>query len=300
MNEGKTKLKIGLVFPQTEYGDDPAAVRDYAQTAEALGYSHLLAYDHILGANPDRPGGFTGPYTYRTPFLEPFVLFAYMAALTRSLEFCTAILILPQRQTAIVAKQAATLDRMCRGRLRLGVGLGWNPVEYHALGKDFHTRGRRFEEQVELLRRLWTEPLVTFEGRWERVDDAGLNPLPVQQPIPLWFGGSAPPVINRTARLADGWIAPGREPAAARPLIERLHEALAASGRAKSAFGIEARMQYAEPDPSRWLSTIDAWQNLGATHISLNTMGCGLERSSDHLAALRHFAGALGLSPAGG
>ena len=300
MNEGKTKLKIGLVFPQTEYGDDPAAVRDYAQTAEALGYSHLLAYDHILGANPDRPGGFTGPYTYRTPFLEPFVLFAYMAALTRSLEFCTAILILPQRQTAIVAKQAATLDRMCRGRLRLGVGLGWNPVEYHALGKDFHTRGRRFEEQVELLRRLWTEPLVTFEGRWERVDDAGLNPLPVQQPIPLWFGGSAPPVINRTARLADGWIAPGREPADARPLIDMLHEALAASDRAKSAFGIEARMQYAEPDPSRWLSTIDAWQNLGATHISLNTMGCGLERSSDHLAALRHFAGALGLSPAGG
>ena len=180
-------MKIGLVFPQTEYGNDPAALGDYAQTAEALGYSHLLAYDHVLGANPDRPGGFSGPYTYRTPFLEPFVLFAYMAGLTRNLEFCTAILILPQRQTALVAKQAATLDRLCHGRLRLGVGLGWNPVEYHALGKDFHTRGRRFEEQVELLRRLWTEPLVTFEGRWERVDDAGLNPLPVQQPIPLWF-----------------------------------------------------------------------------------------------------------------
>lgn len=293
-------MKIGLVFPQTEYGNDPAALRDYAQTAEALGYSHLLAYDHVLGANPDRPGGFSGPYTYRTPFLEPFVLFAYMAGLTRNLEFCTAILILPQRQTALVAKQAATLDRLCHGRLRLGVGLGWNPVEYHALGKDFHTRGRRFEEQVELLRRLWTEPLVTFEGRWERVDDAGLNPLPVQQPIPLWFGGGAPPVINRTARLADGWIAPGREPAAARPLIERLYEALAASGRATSAFGIEARMLYAEPDPSRWRSTIDAWQKLGATHLSLNTMGCGLEKPSDHLAALRRFAEALGLSPAGG
>lgn len=293
-------MRIGLVFPQTEYGNDPAAVRDYAQTAEALGYSHLLAYDHVLGANPDRPGGFSGPYTYRTPFLEPFVLFAYMAALTRSLKFSTAILILPQRQTALVAKQAATLDRLCQGRLRLGVGLGWNPVEYHALGQDFHTRGRRFEEQVELLRRLWTEPLVTFEGQWERVDGAGLNPLPVQQPIPLWFGGSAPPVINRTARLADGWIAPQREPADARPLIDMLHEALEASGRATSAFGIEARMQYAEPDPSRWTSTIDAWQKLGATHLSLNTMGCGLEKPSDHLAALRHFAEALRLSTARG
>ncbi|MCX6027367.1 MAG: LLM class F420-dependent oxidoreductase [Chloroflexi bacterium] len=293
-------MRIGLVFPQTEYGNDPAAVRDYAQTAEALGYSHLLAYDHVLGANPDRPGGFSGPYTYRTPFLEPFVLFAYMAALTRSLKFSTAILILPQRQTALVANQAATLDRLCQGRLRLGVGLGWNPVEYHALGQDFHTRGRRFEEQVELLRRLWTEPLVTFEGQWERVDGAGLNPLPVQQPIPLWFGGSAPPVINRTARLADGWIAPQREPADARPLIDMLHEALEASGRATSAFGIEARMQYAEPDPSRWTSTIDAWQKLGATHLSLNTMGCGLEKPSDHLAALRHFAEALRLSTARG
>jgi len=288
------------VFPQTEYGDDPVAVRDYAQTAEALGYSHLLAYDHVLGANPDRPGGFTGPYTYLTSFLEPFVLFAYMAASTRSLEFCTAILILPQRQTALVAKQAATLDRLCQGRLRLGVGLGWNAIEFNALGKDFHTRGRRFEEQVNLLRRLWTEPLVTFEGRWERVDDAGLNPLPVQRPIPLWFGGSAPPVINRTARLADGWIAPGREPAVAKPLIDRLNEALEAAGRAASTFGIEVRMPYAEPDPSRWRSTIDAWQKLGATHLSLNTMGCGLEKPSDHLGALRHFAEALGLSPGGG
>ncbi|OGO49670.1 MAG: LLM class F420-dependent oxidoreductase [Chloroflexi bacterium RBG_16_64_43] len=293
-------MKIGLVFPQTEYGGDPIAVRDYAQTAEALGYSHLLAYDHVLGANPDRPGGFTGPYTYLTSFLEPFVLFAYMAAFTRSLEFCTAILILPQRQTALVAKQAATLDRLCQGRLRLGVGLGWNPIEYDALGKDFHTRGRRFEEQVELLRRLWTEPLVKYQGRWERVDDAGLNPLPVQQPIPLWFGGSAPRVIDRTARLADGWIAPGREPAAAKPLIERLCEALAAAGRAKSAFGIEVRMLYAEPDPSRWRSTIDAWQKLGVTHLSLNTMGCGLERPGDHLRAVRHFAEALGLTPGGG
>jgi probable F420-dependent oxidoreductase len=275
-------------------------VRDYAQACEALGYSHVVAYDHVLGANPDRPGGFSGPYTFRTPFLEPFVLFSFMAACTRTIQFASAVLILPQRQTALVAKQAATLDCLCHGRFRLGVGLGWNAVEYLALGQDFHTRGRRFEEQVELLRRLWTEPLVSFDGRWDRVEDAGINPLPTQQPIPLWFGGSAAPVIDRAARLADGWMAQQREPAAAAPLVERLKDGLRASGRPTSDFGIEARMLYADPDPSRWTSTLAAWERLGATHLSLNTMGCGLEKPSDHLAALRNFAEALGLRAPGG
>jgi alkanesulfonate monooxygenase SsuD/methylene tetrahydromethanopterin reductase-like flavin-dependent oxidoreductase (luciferase family) len=175
------------------------------------------------------------------------------------------------------------------------VGLGWNAVEYRALGQDFHTRGRRFEEQIKLLRRLWTEPLVSLEGQWDQVEAAGINPLPVQRPIPLWFGGSAPPVIDRTARLADGWMAQQREPAGAAPLIDRLQEALQAFGRPTSDFGIEARMLYAAPEPARWSSTLDAWEKLGATHLSLNTMGCGLEKPSDHLAALRNFAEALGL-----
>ena len=166
-------MQTGLVYPQTEYPTDPAAVRDYAQTAEALGYTHVLAYDHVLGANPDRPGGWSGPYTHNDPFMEPFVLFTYMAAVTTRLGFIPGILILPQRETALVAKQAATLDVLCGGRFRLGVGTGWNEVEYVALAQDFSTRGQRQEEQLEVLRLLWTQELVTFKGRWHDIPDAG-------------------------------------------------------------------------------------------------------------------------------
>ena len=190
-------MKIGLVYPQTEFGSDPAAIRDYAQLAEELGFSHILAYDHVLGANPDRPGGLAGPYTFRHPFIEPVALFSYMAAFTERIQFTTGIVILPQRQTALFAKQAATLDVLSKGRLRVGVGLGWNEVEYIALNEDFHTRGQRIEEQVAVLRQLWTQPLVNFSGRWHTIPDAGLNPLPLQQPIPLWFGGTAPAALRR-------------------------------------------------------------------------------------------------------
>ena len=205
-------MKMGVVFPQTEFPPDPIAIRDYAQTVEGLGFTHLLVYEHVLGANPERPGGWQGPYTHQHPFYEPFVLFSYLAALTQRLEFVTGILILPQRQTALVAKQAATLDVLCGGRLRLGIGIGWNAVEYTALGENFRNRGRRIEEQVALLRQLWTQPLVNFEGKWHQVPDAGLNPLPVQQPIPLWFGGQAEEVLRRTARLGrrlDAQLPPG-------------------------------------------------------------------------------------------
>ena len=181
-------MKIGVVFPQTEIGNDPAAIRDYAQTAEGLGFTHVLAYDHVLGANPDRPGGWSGPYTYLTPFHEVFVLFSYLAGLTQRLELVTGILILPQRQTALVAKQAASLDVLSGGRLRLGVGLGWNEVEYTALNEDFHNRGKRIEEQVALLRRLWTEPLVDFKGQWHTIPDAGHQPAagPAAHPDLVW------------------------------------------------------------------------------------------------------------------
>ena len=199
-------LKIGVGYPKIEFGNDPAAIRDYAQTAEDLGYSHILAYDHVLGANPERPGGWEGPYTHQPAFHEPFVLFSFMAAVTQRIGFTTGIIILPQRQTALVAKQATTLDVLSNGGLRIGVGLGWNQVEYTSLNQDFHNRGRRIEEQVELMRLLWTQPLVTFMGRWHSVPDAGINPLPIQQPIPVWFGGHAEAVLQRTARLGDGWM----------------------------------------------------------------------------------------------
>src|SRR6185503_11240568 len=184
---------------------DPGALRAYAQHADGLGYTHLLAYDHVLGADPEVHPGWSGPYDLHTTFHEPFVLFGYLAAVS-SLELVTGILVLPQRQTALVAKQAAEIDLLTGGRFRLGVGLGWNYVEFEALGEEFANRGRRSEEQIEVLRRLWTEPVVDFEGQWHRIPAAGINPLPVQRPIPIWIGGSAEAAVRRTARIADGFF----------------------------------------------------------------------------------------------
>ena len=286
-------LNFGVIYPQTEYPPDPAAVRDFAQMAEGLGFSHIVAYDHVLGANPERPGGWKGPYTHQSAFLEPFVLYSFMAACTTRLGFLTGILILPQRQTALVAKQAATLDVLSGGRLRIGVGLGWNEIEYTALGKDFHDRGRRIEEQLEVLRRLWTEPLVTFHGRDHHIDDAGLNPLPRQRPIPIWFGGRDDRVLRRAARYGDGWIPNFRSAADARPALEKLGAHLGEQGRSLNGFGLEARIPYRDGDPAAWLSAIEAWRQVGATHIGLNTMGAGLAAAADHLAAVRKFAEAV-------
>ena len=200
-------MQIGAIFPQTEIGQDPGVIREYAQAVEELGYGHLLAFDHVLGADTSTRPDWRGPYTSKTMFHEPLVLYGYLAAITQRIELVTGIIILPQRQTALVAKQAAEVDVLSGGRLRLGVGIGWNDVEYEALGENFHNRGRRSEEQVELLRELWTKEAVTFEGRWHRVTAAGINPLPVQRPIPLWFGsGPTDAALQRIARLGDGWF----------------------------------------------------------------------------------------------
>ena len=283
-------MQTGLVYPQTEYPTDPAAVRDYAQTAEALGFTHVLAYDHVLGANPDRPGGWTGPYTHRESFMEPFVLFTYMAAVTTRLGFIPGILILPQRETALVAKQAATLDVLCGGQLRLGVGTGWNEVEYVALSQEFSTRGKRQEEQLEVLRLLWTQELVTFKGRWHDIPDAGINPLPVQRPIPLWFGGHADPVLRRAARLGDGWLPGFRTAEAAREHLNRLDGYLAEAGRDRAGFGLEPRLHWGSGDLEALGRALEGWRAAGATHISLNTMGAGFRTAGEHLAAIRLFA----------
>lgn len=286
-------MKSGVIYPQTEYPPEPGAVREYAQTAEALGFDYICAYDHVLGANPERPEGWKGPYDFRSAFLEPLALFSFMAGITERVGFVTGVLILPQRQTAVVAKQAATLDVLSAGRLRLGVGLGWNQVEYVSLGQDFHTRGRRIEEQVRLLRRLWTEPLVTFDGRWDRIDDAGLNPLPLQRPIPIWFGGRDDRMLRRAARLADGWILNFRSVEDAGRSLEALRGHLAQAGRADASFGVEARVEYGDGDPRAWESAVIAWRQAGATHISLNTMRAGLDGAAAHLAAIRKFAEAV-------
>jgi probable F420-dependent oxidoreductase len=287
-------MKIGLVYPQIEFGSDPAAIRDYAQLAEELGFSHILAYDHVLGANPDRPGGWQGPYTFRNTFIEPIVLFSYMAAFTEQIQFTTGIVILPQRQTALFAKQAATLDVLSKGRLRVGVGLGWNEVEYIALNEDFHTRGQRLAEQAAVLRQLWTQPLVNFSGRWHTIPDAGLNPLPVQRPIPLWFGATAPTALRRAARLADGWlISTSRKAADAMPSLDLIWRTLDETGRARSDFGLEARLVYGEGDPGVWNSQIQEWKSVGTTHLSFNTMGHGFDTPLKHLAAVQKIAAVL-------
>jgi probable F420-dependent oxidoreductase len=285
-------MKIGTVFPQTEIGQDPAMIRDYAQAVEAMRYTHILAFDSVIGANPDRPGGWDSQYDYRHAFHEPFALFAFCAAVTRRIELATGVLILPQRQTTLVAKQAAEVDVLSGGRLRLGVGVGWNPVEFEALGENIHDRGKRVEEQLEVMRLLWTRELVTYEGRWHRIPDAGIKPLPVQRPIPVWMGGESEAVLRRAARLADGWITlqTFRPGPAAQQIIDRLHGLVRDAGRDPAAFGIEGRVALARLPPAEWAKELAAWRAMrGITHLCVNTMGLGLPGPEEHVRTLERF-----------
>ncbi|MAU11711.1 MAG: LLM class F420-dependent oxidoreductase [Anaerolineaceae bacterium] len=292
-------MKMGAIFPHFEFGTDADAVRDFAQTAEGLGYNHIGADDHVIGPNPDRPGGWTGWVTYETAFYEPMTLFSFMAAVTTTLSFNTWILLLPQRQTVLVAKQAATLDILSKGRLRLGLGVGWNEIEYIALNADFHTRGKRVEEQVALLRQLWTQELVDFKSEWHHIPDAGINPLPVQRPIPLWFGGQSEPAIRRAARIGDGWMPLFTEPEEAKPSIDLLDRCLDEAGRSRADFGLEARIPYGSGDPEVWQRLLEDWQRVGATHAVLQTTNCGFDTPTAHMEALRRFAEATGLHDGG-
>ncbi len=287
-------MQIGVVFPQTEIGPDPVAVRDYAQAAEGLGYSHLLAYDHVVGADPDRPGGWRGPYTQKSLFHEPLVLFAYLGAITTSLGFVSGIIILPQRQTVLVAKQAAEVDVLTGGRLRLGVAVGWNAVEYEALNESFQNRGRRIVEQIRVMRALWTQEVVSFEGRWHKIDKAGILPMPVQRPIPIWMGGMSEIVLKRVARLADGWFPQFRPGDTARQTIDRLHGYIRDAGRKPADVGIEGRVGIANSTPDDWAKGVQDWRDLGATHLGVNTMGAGLTSPREHIDAIRRFKEAVG------
>jgi len=285
-------VRIGVVFPQTELGGDVGAVRAYAARVTELGFTHILAYDHVLGADPDVHLGWTGPYDVRTTFHEPFVLFGYMAAVT-PLELVTGIIILPQRQTALAAKQAAEVDLLTGGHFRLGVGLGWNAVEYEALGKDFSNRGKRLDEQIELLRRLWTEPTVTHDGVYERVTGAGLAPLPVQRPIPVWIGAVAPAALRRVGRLADGWfpqLPPGPKLDEARAIV---HRAALDAGRDPDAIGVEGRISWTAGGVDELVKHAGRWREAGATHLAVNTMGAGLGSVDEHLGALERASEAL-------
>jgi probable F420-dependent oxidoreductase len=289
-------VQIGVVLPQTEIGADAGAVRAYGQAVEALGFRHILAYDHVVGADPLVHEGWRGPYDVHTTFHEPLVLYGFLAAVT-SLELVTGIVILPQRQTVLVAKQAAEVDLLTGGRFRLGVGLGWNQVEYEALGQNFRTRGRRLEEQVGLLRRLWTEPTVTFTGEFDIITGAGLAPLPVQRPIPVWFGGSSVPAYQRIGRLADGWfpqLQPGPDLDEAKALVAA---AATEAGRDPATLGMEGRLSW-RGDLAHLIDDVGGWRSSGATHLSINTMGAGLVDLDAHLDALTTVATALDLGVA--
>ncbi|TFV60968.1 LLM class F420-dependent oxidoreductase [Mycobacterium sp. PS03-16] len=282
-------MRVGVVFPQTELGGDPGAVRAYAQAVEGLGFRHILAYDHVVGADPDVHVGWTGPYDIRTTFHEPLVMFGFVAAVTTAIELVTGVIILPQRQTALVAKQAAEVDLLSGGRLRLGVGVGWNAVEYEALREDFGTRGPRSSEQIEVLRRLWTEDTVTVDGKYHRITGAGLAPLPVQRPIPVWIGAASAPGYRRAGRLADGWfplVRPGPKLDEARAVVDGAAEA---AGRDPRAIGMEGRITW-RGDLDDVAGDLAAWAAAGADHVSVNTMGAGLATVDDHLAVLARVA----------
>lgn len=285
-------MRIGVVFPQTELGGDAGAVRAYGRRVEELGYTHVLAYDHVVGADPEVHTGWAGPYDVRTTFHEPLVMFGYLAAITTTLELVTGVIILPQRQTALVAKQAAEVDLLSDGRLRLGIGIGWNAVEYEALGENFGNRGKRSEEQIAVLRRLWTEPSVTLDGRYHRLTGAGLAPLPVQRPVPVWIGSASDAGYRRAGRLADGWfpmMAPGPGLDHARAVLSAAAEE---AGRDPSTIGMEGRVAWRGDDDAA-LQEIGAWARAGASHLSINTMGAGLATVDAHLEVLSRLSAAL-------
>ena len=284
-------MQIGVTFPQTEIGGDPLVIRDYAQAAEGLGYGHLVAFDHVLGADPTNRPGWRG-YTQRDMFHEPFILFGYLAALTH-LELVPAVIILPQRQTALVAKQAAEVDILTSGKLRLGVGVGWNPVEYEALGMDFHTRGRVVEEQIEVMRLLWSQEVVSYKGRYHTITEAGLNPLPTRRSMPIWLGGAADTLLRRVARLGDGWFPQGYPDDQMAEALERLRSYTREAGHDPAVLGIEARLTIRNTGLNEWVRQTEAWQKLGATHISINTMGAGLKSPDEHIHAIRRYKEAL-------
>ena len=288
-------MQIGAVFPQTRFDGDPVAVRDFAQAAEDLGYAHLLAYDHVVGAvHEGREPELWGPYTDLDPFHEPFVLFGFIAGFTTRIGLGTAVLILPQRQTTLVAKQAAEIDLLSGGRFRLGIGVGWNYVEYEALNEDFSTRGARCSEQVDVLRRLWDEPLLDYSGRWHRIDRASILPRPSRQ-IPIWFGGFKDPALRRAARLGDGFIFSGR-PERLIEAAERLRGYIAEAGRESDPFGLEAFVEF-ERGPESWQQDIDTYESAGFTHVAMRSINAGLPGPQAHIDALAEYAAAVGLRP---
>jgi probable F420-dependent oxidoreductase len=287
-------MQLGVSFPQNGVGGDIGAIREFVQTAEHLGYDYIFSGDHVLGESPEGFAGRPGPYTVDYIYHEPFVLFAYMASITKRIRFFTGVLILPQRPAALVAKQAAELDHLSGGRLMLGVGVGWNTLEYQALNEDFEHRGSRLEEQFDVMRRLWCNETVDFDGRWHHIKRSGLNPRPVQQPVPLWIGGLAEPVLKRTGRIADGWISATDPGVNARPEVirepwERVKNYAREAGRDPSTLGLHVGAGGGTPDEIR--RRLEEWQAIGATHAT--TGARNIPDAAGQIEAIRRFKEAL-------
>ena len=285
-------MHMGAVIPHDEIGNDPGAIRAYAQGAEELGMTHLLIYDHVVGVDRNRPGGFEGPYDSDTAFHEPMVLFGFLAACTQTVELVTAILILPQRQTVLVAKQAAEVAILSDDRLVLGVGVGWNTVEYDALNEEFGNRGRRQEEQVELMRRLWTEDVFSYDGEFHRFEHASILPRPTR-PVPVLFGGSAPALLDRCARVGDGWLPLGSPNEKSADRIAEMRRVREAAGRSWDGFEIRAQAQWGGGTPERWRSHAERWKALGATHLAIATHNAGDTDVDGHLARIAEYRDAV-------
>ncbi|MEC7974845.1 MAG: LLM class F420-dependent oxidoreductase [Pseudomonadota bacterium] len=285
-------MQIGAVFPHNEIGTDPGAIKAYAQGVEAMGITHLLIYDHVLGADPDREGGFRGPYDKDVAFHEPFTTFAFIAGVTDKIDLITTVMILPQRQTVLAAKQAAEVALLSNNRFKLGIGVGWNELEYVGLNETFNNRGRRQEEQVDVMRKLWSEDSLDYTGEYHRIDKASINPRP-SKTIPIWFGGSAPALLDRVARLGDGWIPLMGANDKAKACIDTIKQTRKAAGLSFDTFGIQAQAQYAGGSPDRWRKHAEAWREMGCTHLAIATHNAGPTTVDGHLARIGEYQQAL-------
>lgn len=278
-------MQLSAWFPTRDIGNDPARIKDWAQACEDLGYSMIEVPDHVFGATAR--DGWTPLYDETDPFHETFTTLAFLAACTKNIRLSTGVLILPQRQTGVVAKQAAEVDVLSGGRLRLGIGGGWNHVEYEALDTDWHTRGARQAEQVEVMRKLWCEDLVSYKGRFHDMTEVNIVPAPLQRPIPVWFGGSSDAVVRRAARIGDGWM-PILPPDEAEPKLALLRETLKESGRDETDFGLEGWLRMHDADPQRWAAAADGWRRHGADTVMLYPM-YRIPEFADQIALLERF-----------
>lgn len=288
-------MRLGVTFPQSDIEMDAIATRDFAQTLEGMGFDHMIAYDHLLGAGRRNRPDWAGIHDEHDRFHEVLVLFGYLAGLTESLELVTGILCLPQRQTALVAKQAATIDILSGGRLRFGVGVGWNAVEFEGLGADFGNRGRRIEEQIEVLRLLWTNPTVDLAGTYHSLPDVGINPLPLQRPIPLWYGSGAEKILPRVARLADGWMPNARDPEEIAPQLEQLLTLVAEGGRDPGQFGLQGRLSLRQGGPDLWREYYQWYLKNDFTHFCISTIWCGATTFDEHIEWIQRFCDEVGV-----